>query len=224
MTILDWPKEDRPREKLLTKGEAMLTNAELLAIFLNTGSRGKTALDIAKALLKAHGSLQHLLKATLTEIREHSGIGPAKYAALRAAMELAKRLQNEPVKQGAVLNNSEVVKQFLLTHFREKVHETFACLFLDGQMRLLAFEELFQGTIDEAAVYPREIVRRAMRHNAAKIILAHNHPSGCPEPSQADKHITRVLAQTLSVLDMKIVDHIIVGGADSFSFAESNLI
>lgn len=224
MPITDWPKEDRPREKLLHKGEAMLTDAELIAIFLQTGMRGKTALDIAKELLNEYGGLKKLLLASPASLIKKRGIGSAKYAALKAAVELGRRYLAENLPIGEVLNNSRTTQKFLSDKLRHYVNEVFACLFMDNHFRLLSYEELFHGTINEANIYPRELVRRGLTHNAAKIILAHNHPSGRPAPSVADKEVTLLIRQALSLVDIEVVDHIIIGNPENFSFAEAGLM
>jgi DNA repair protein RadC len=224
MPITDWPQQDRPREKLLSKGEHILTDAELIAIFLKTGIRGKTALDIAKELLSEYGSLKKLLQVPPQTLIKKPGIGNAKYAALRAAVELGKRYLNEPLLIGTALNSSRATQNFLAQRLREHTKEVFACLFLDNHFRLICFEELFFGTINEANIYPREIVRRGLMHNAAKIILAHNHPSGNPLPSAADKEVTILIQQALQLIDIDVVDHIIIGNPENFSFAETGII
>jgi DNA repair protein RadC len=224
MPITDWPQEDRPREKLLLKGEKILTDAELIAIFLNTGTRGKTALDIAKELLIEYGDLKTLLLAPATFIMNKRGIGQAKYAFLRAAIELGRRYLEKPISIGETLNNTQVTQAFIANRLRYYRNEVFACVFMDTHFRLLCFEELFHGTVNEAIIYPREIVRRSLYHNAAKIILAHNHPSGHPLPSNADKEITLRIKKALELVDIEVIDHIIVGNPDNFSFAEKGLI
>jgi DNA repair protein RadC len=224
MPITDWPKEDRPREKLLQFGEEKLTDAELMAIFIATGRRGRTALDIAKELLSTHGGLKKLLRLSAQELIQTPGLGVAKYAALKAAIELGKRYQEEYVPVGEVLNSSAATQKFLATRLRELPSEVFACLFLDTHLRLIRFEVLFQGTINETNIYPREIVRRGMSYNAAKVILAHNHPSGKALPSLADKNITVIIQNALRLVDIEVIDHIIVGDPDNFSFAELGML
>ncbi len=223
MPITDWPNEDRPREKLLTKGEQALTDAELIAIFLKTGVRGQTALDIAKALLSEYGSLRKLLRMPPQALLQTLGIGRAKYAALKAALELGRRYYQASLPTGAILDNTRLAQQFLADRLRDYPNEVFACLFLDTRFRLISFEELFHGTIHSAAIYPREIVRRALMHNAAKVILAHNHPSGHPAPSTADKEITKLIQQALALIDVSVVDHIIIGNPENFSFADAGI-
>lgn len=224
MPITDWPYEDRPREKLLTKGEQALTDAELIAVCLRSGTRHKTALDIAKELLAEFGSLKKLLRAPSVALIQKQGIGKAKYTALKAAAELGRRYVEEPIQIGEVLNSSLTTQKFLATRLRDYPNEVFACLFLDNHYRLLHFDILFHGTINEASIYPREIVRHGLAHNAAKIILAHNHPSGCPDPSDSDKEITQLIKQALALVDIEVVDHMIIGYPKNFSFAERGLL
>lgn len=224
MPITDWPREDRPREKLLNKGEQLLTDAELITIFIKSGTRGKTALDIAKELLSEYGGLKKLLSTSPRILINKPGMGPAKYAALKAALELGRRYINEPLPVGTRLNSSRKTQEFLAQHLREYANEVFACLFMDNHLRLIKFEELFFGTINETNIYTRELVRRGLSHNAAKIILAHNHPSGNPNPSTADKEVTLLIKQALNLVDIEVVDHIIVGNPENFSFAEAGIV
>jgi len=224
MRITDWPLEDRPREKLINHGEQTLTDAELIAIFIKNGIRGKTALDLAKELLQEYGNLKKLLTTSPTVLIKKHGIGKAKYAALKAALELGKRYRNGQIFLGQVLNNSRIVQTFLAERLQDYKNEVFACLFMDNHFRLLHFEELFHGTIHSAQVYPREIVRRGLAHNAAKLILAHNHPSGLSTPSSADQEVTELIKQSLALVDIEVVDHVIIGSNNHFSFAETGLI
>lgn len=224
MRITDWPQEDRPREKLLTKGEQALTDAELLAIFLKTGIHGKTALDIARDLLIEHGNLKQVLNASAHILTQICGIGKTKYVTLKAAIELGRRYLNQPLMPRMQLNSSQRTQQFLAEHLREHTNEVFACLFLDNHFRLICFEKLFFGTVNEANIYPREIVRKSLVHNAAKIILAHNHPSGNPTPSAADKEITLLIKNALGLIDVTVADHVIIGNPSHFSFAEAGLL
>jgi DNA repair protein RadC len=220
MPISDWPIADRPREKLLQKGEQTLTDAELIAIFLQTGTRGKTALDIARGLLTEHGDLKTLLRLPAHTLLQSTGLGHAKYAALKAAIELGRRFLNDSLPVGEVLNSSQKTLRFMAAELREHHNEVFACAFLDNQCRLLSFEKLFEGTVHSTHVYPREIVKRGLAHNAAKIILAHNHPSGHASPSQADKDTTRLIKEAVALVDIDIIDHIIIGNPGHFSFAD----
>lgn len=224
MSILNWPKEDRPREKLLQKGEHHLTESELIAIFLQTGVKGQSALDLAKQLLAESGDLKSLLSAPKAVLMQKTGIGPAKYALLRAALELGKRYLRTNIPTGSVLNSSQLTKQFLADRLRHHQNEVFACLFLDNHFRLIQFEELFHGTLNEAVIYPREIAKRGLACHAANIILAHNHPSGNPTPSEADKDITQLIKQALALVEIAVIDHLIIGNPDNFSFAESGLM
>lgn len=224
MSIKSWPAEDRPREKLIQKGGKALTDAELIAIFLKTGIKGSTALDLAKKLLQDYGGLKKLLSTPLTELIKYSGIGLAKFATLKAALELGRRYQSEPIQIGSILKNSTMTRNFLSDQLREHKNEVFACLFMDNNYRIISFEELFQGTINRAMIYPREIVRRGLLHNAAKIILAHNHPSNVATPSDADKEVTLFIREALNLVDIEVVDHIIVGNPENFSFAEAGLM
>jgi len=224
MSIINWPVEDRPTEKLLHKGEQALTDAELVAIMLKTGTRGKTALDIAKELLMEHGNLKKLLHVPHQTLIHQPGIGHAKYVTLKAAMEIGKRCIHMQIPTGSVLNNSRMTQQYLADRLRDFTNEVFACLFMDNHLRLIRFEILFYGTIHSAAIYPREIVKRGLAHNASYIILAHNHPSGIPMPSHADKEVTVLIKQALHLIDIEVVDHIIVGNPTHFSFAEAGLL
>jgi DNA repair protein RadC len=223
MTISNWPKEDRPREKLLLNGEKSLTDAELIAIFLKTGIRGKTAVDIARELLLEHGSLKKLLSCPPHVLTQKRGLGHAKYAALKAAMELGRRYLQQKPATGMVFSSSKETRQYLASELREHSTEVFACLFLDNQFRLICFEKLFFGTVNEASIYPREVVRRALLHNASNLILAHNHPSGNPRPSVADKEITTTIRQALNLVDICVLDHVIIGNPANFSFVDAGI-
>ncbi len=224
MAITNWPVEDRPREKLLLQGAKHLTDAELIAIFLQTGTRGKTALDLARELLSEFGGLKKLLAAHPTLLFQKPGMGKAKYAALRAAVELGQRYQDDALQPGELLRSSVTAKRFLVSRLGHYPHEVFACLFLDAQQRVLGFEELFRGTLRETSVYPREVVKQGLAHNAAKIILAHNHPSGNPTPSQADCDVTDILKKALELVDIKLIDHIVVSWQRSVSLADLGLL
>jgi DNA repair protein RadC len=197
MAITDWPVDERPREKLLSRGAESLSDAELLAIFLRTGLRGATAVDLARQQLAAGGGLRAMLDSSPEVMARLPGMGVARRALLLAALELGRRYLAEPLERGMPLDNPDKAGQLLTARLRGLPYEVFACLFLDNKHRLIAFEKLFQGTIDAAAVYPREVVRRAMELNAAAVILSHNHPSGVAEPSQADHAITRRLVEAL---------------------------
>jgi len=224
MAIKDWPAEDRPREKLLQRGSDALTDAELLAIFLRTGVRGKSAVDLARDLLNDFGSLKALLNADQEHFCRAHGLGSAKYTQLQAVLEMAKRHFKEVLERGSALTSPEITRAYLSAQLRGYSYEVFACLFLDNQHRVIKLEELFRGTIDGASVYPREVVKQALYHNAAAVIFAHNHPSGITEPSQADKQITDKLKQALTLFDIRVLDHFIIGDGDPYSFAEHGLL
>ncbi len=220
MSIRQWPETERPREKLLTHGPGALSDAELLAIFLRTGSRGRTAVDLARQLIRQFGGLRGLLRAEHQQLVATPGLGPAKYAQLQAVLELAKRHQGESLRSGTLIDNSVLVKDYLQLRLRDHKREVFACLFLDTRHRLIRYEELFHGTLDSASVHPREVLVRALALNAAAVILAHNHPSGDAEPSEADKRITRRLRDALGLVDIRVLDHLVVGDPATVSFAE----
>jgi DNA repair protein RadC len=223
MAITDWPADERPREKLLTRGAAALSDAELLAIFLRTGVAGKTAVDLARDLLAGFGGLRPLLQADLKTFCAARGLGGAKYAQLQAVLEMGRRHLSETLARGDALSSPGDTRRFLSARLRGYPFEVFACLFLDTRHRVIAFEELFRGTIDGASVHPREVVRRALAHNAAAVILAHNHPSGVAEPSRSDEAITRRLCEALGLVDVRVLDHVVVGD-DLVSFAERGLL
>jgi DNA repair protein RadC len=223
MAIKDWLASERPREKLLERGPAALTDAELLAIFLRTGVQGKSAVALAQDLLKGFGSLRAMLMAYQTAFCRHKGLGKAKYTQLQAVLEMSRRHLHETLQRGDALTSPEDTRRYLMARLRDRHQEVFACLFLDNRNRIIVFEELFYGTIDGASVHPREVVRRAMTHNAAAVILAHNHPSGVSEPSQADRRITQRLQEALSLIDVRVLDHVVVGDV-CVSFAERGLL
>jgi DNA repair protein RadC len=220
MAITDWPQGERPREKLLQRGATALSDAELLAIFLRVGVTGKSAVELARDLLAHFGSLTRLFHASQVEFAAFPGMGPAKYAQLQAVLEMARRALGEEMVQGDALGSPGAVRDYLRLHLGGLGHEVFMALFLDAQNRVLAREELFRGTLTQTSVYPREVVKRALAHNAAGIILAHNHPSGAAEPSQADRWLTDQLKTALGLVDVKVLDHFIVAGAGGVSFAE----
>ncbi len=224
MTIKDWPEDEQPREKLLKRGAGALTDAELLAIFLRTGTPGKSAVDLARDLLQEFGSLKALLNADRDRFCQGHGLGDAKYTQLQAVMEMAKRHFNEILQRGSALNSPDITRAYLSAQLRGYSYEVFACLFLDNQHRVIQLDELFRGTIDSASVYPREVVKQALHHNAAAVIFAHNHPSGISEPSQADKLITEKLKQALALFDIRVLDHFIIGDGVPYSFAEHGLV
>ncbi|MDT8371582.1 MAG: DNA repair protein RadC [Gammaproteobacteria bacterium] len=224
MAIKDWPSEDRPREKLLRHGAPTLTDAELLAIFLRTGVTGLSAVELARQLLSNFGSLRALLEANQTQFCLQHGLGPAKYVQLQAVLEMSRRHLESTLTRGDALRDVTSTKQYLQQRLRHYSHEVFACLFLDNKHRMIAFEELFRGTIDGASVYPREVIKQALAHNAAAVIFAHNHPSGVAEPSQADYAITERLKTALNTIDIRVLDHIVVGDGETVSFAEIGVI
>ncbi|MBD1576833.1 DNA repair protein RadC [Vibrio sp. S11_S32] len=224
MSLKQLPPESRPREKLLARGALALSDAELLAIFLRTGLQGMNAIELADHLLKQFGSLRALLSASQTQFCDYKGLGPAKFAQLQAVVEMTKRYLAETMKKGDALTSPENTKQYLSSMLRDRHREAFYVLFLDNQHRVVEDEILFEGTIDAASVYPREVVKRAMQHNAAALILAHNHPSGIAEPSDADRRITRRLVDALALVDIRILDHFVVGDGEVVSFAERGWI
>lgn len=226
MAIRDWPVAERPRERLLQKGAAALSDAELLAIFLRVGIRGKSAVDLARDLIdQFDGDLAQLVSASGKTLSKLSGIGPAKAALLSASLELARRTLVNPMKERNALSSPQAVRDWLRLSLGGLQHEVFVALWLDAQNRLIATEELFRGTLTQTSVYPREVVKRALACNAGSVILAHNHPSGLAEPSTADQVLTSTLKQTLALIDVKVLDHfIITSGTEPFSFAERGLI
>ena len=224
MGIADWPEGERPREKLLLRGAAALSDAELLAIFLRVGTRGQSAIDVGRALLSRFGSLHALLAAHVDDVREIPGVGPAKYAQLKAAVELGRRTLAETAQERDALSSPQAVRDYLRLTLAELEHEVFVAVFLDAQNRVIRSEELFRGTLTQTSVYPREVVKRALKHNAAGIILAHNHPSGVAEASTADRHLTDSLKRALALIEVRVLDHFIVGRGRAFSFAERGLL
>lgn len=224
MSIAHWPAAERPREKLLALGPRALSDAELLAIFLRIGVAGKSAVDLSRELLQQYGGLRPLLEATQSEFCKGLGLGNAKYAQLQAVLEMGRRHLSATMKSGDLLSSPDLVRQYLSAQLRHQPREVFAVLFLDNQNRLIAYEELFFGTIDGASVYPREVVRRAINHNSAAVILSHNHPSGIAEPSQADQRITQRLQAALELIDVRVLDHMVVGDLEVVSFAERGLL
>lgn len=224
MAITDWPEDERPREKLLKYGASTLSDAELLAIFLRTGVTGKSAVDLARELLTTFGGLRALMKASRTEFCSGLGLGDAKFAQLQAVLEMARRHMRESLERGEAFSSPEMVRAYLSARLRDQPREVFLVLFLDTRHRLLAAEEMFLGSLAEASVHPREVVRRAMQHNAAALIVAHNHPSGVAEPSAADEAITRRLRDALALLDVRLLDHFVVGDGEPVSLAERGVI
>ncbi|MDR7100353.1 DNA repair protein RadC [Lysobacter niabensis] len=219
MHIRDWPAAERPREKLLARGACILSDAELLAIFLGSGLRGRDAVATARELLAEHGPLRTLLQRPPKELQRLRGLGPARACALTAALELGQRLLQAELERGAALSDPQSAGRYFAQRLRGLPQEVFAALFLDTRHRVIAFEELFQGTLDGAEVHPREVVRRALGHNAAAVIVAHNHPSGNPEPSAADRAVTARLKQALALVDLRLLDHFVIGDGEPVSLA-----
>lgn len=224
MAIRDWPSAERPREKLLDKGAAALSDAELLAILLRSGTPGHSALDIARDVLKSFHSLRKLLAADRLRFCAERGLGPARFAELQAAVEIARRQLSETMQAGPSLASPKATRDFLSARLRDLEHEMFCVLFLDKRHRLIKYEELFRGTIDGASVHPREIVKLALQRNSAAVIIAHNHPSGIAEPSQADELITQRVKEALALVDIRLLDHIIIGDGAGVSLAERGLL
>jgi DNA repair protein RadC len=224
MAISDWPVQERPREKLLQQGAESLSDAELLAIFLRTGISGNSALDLARGLLTTFGSVRGILEAQRVDFCAQPGMGDSKFAQLQAALELTRRHMLETLQRSDCLTSSALTRNYIRSRMRAYTREVFLCLFLDNQHRVIAQEELFHGTIDGSMVHPREVVRRSLHHNAAALIFAHNHPSGVAEPSQADISITRRLKNALALIDIRTLDHLVVGDSEVTSLAERGLI
>ncbi len=222
--ITDMPIDERPREKLLQRGAEALTNAELLAIFLRTGIKGKSAIDLAKDLLEDFGDLRSLLGADQQRFCQAKGLGDAKFAQLQACVEMSRRYLRECLERGDTLSSPEDTKNFLITELSGCSQEVFSCLFLDTKHRVITFDKMFFGTIDSANIYPREIVKKALQYNAAALILAHNHPSGIAEPSNADIQITKRLKEILGLVDVRVLDHFVIGDGYCVSFIEEGLI
>ncbi|WP_431275499.1 RadC family protein [Variovorax ureilyticus] len=225
MSFKDLIAQSRPREKLMDFGPGALADAELVALLLRTGIRGKNVLQLAEELLEAFGGLHGLLHAELDDLKRIKGLGgTAKRAELAAVLELARRAMAEGLKESPVFDSPEAVKQYLQLHLSARPHEVFAALFLDARHRLIAMEELFRGTLTQTSVYPREVVARSLHHRAAAVVLAHNHPSGCTEPSRADELLTQTLKNALAVIDVRVLDHMVVGRGHTLSMAERGLI
>jgi DNA repair protein RadC len=224
MAITDWIHEERPRERLLAKGAESLSDAELIAIFLRTGVKGRSALDIARELLAHFGSVSALFAADVRALSAMAGLGDAKCAQLVAVMEVARRALRETMSRGNALSSPRTVRDFLRLKLQDRPHEVFVAVFLDAQNRVLGVEELFRGTLTQTSVYPREVVKRALHFNAAALIFAHNHPSGIAEPSRSDEALTQALKQALALVDVKVLDHFVIGGGAAMSFAERGLL
>lgn len=224
MTIKHWPKQERPREKLLQYGASFLSTAELLAIFIQSGTQGKTALDIARQLLQQFGGLQPLFQAERAQICQIEGLGEARFVLLQAALELSRRYLEESLFEQTILESTQEVRQFIKSKLKHYQNEVFACLFLDNQFRILRFEEMFKGTLTKASVYPREIVKRSLELNAAAVIFSHNHPSGDEKPSDTDKQLTLKLKKILEQVEIRLLDHVIVAANKTYSFAEHGIL
>lgn len=224
MAITDWPAQERPREKMMQSGARALSDAELLAIFLRVGVKGKSAVDLARDLLIRFGSLSALYAASEQEVCHVHGMGTSKYVQLQAAFEMSRRALVEEMAVRDVLSSPEQVRDYLRLTLAHRPQEVFMSIFLDAQHRVLASEEMFVGTLTQASVYPREVVKRALHHNAAAVVLAHNHPSGVAQQSRADEAITRTLKQALELIDVKVLDHFIVAGNEILSFVEVGLL
>ena len=224
MAITDWPVDERPREKLLSRGAGALSDAELLAIFLRTGLPGKSAVELARELIHHFDGLRGLLEADQSAFCAVKGLGRAKFVQLQASLELSRRHLLATLQRGDALTSPADTRRYLSAQLRHRQQEVFACLFLDNRHRVLGYEELFYGTIDGASVHPREVVRRAISHNAAAVILAHNHPSGVAEPSRSDESITLRLKEALTLVDIRLLDHMVVGDGEITSLAERGLI
>lgn len=223
MAISDWPLAERPRERLLAHGAAVLSDAELLAVFLRTGLPGKNAVELARELLTSVNGLGGLL-ASSENMQAIRGLGPAKKAQLAAVMEVAKRCLRDQLQSGGALTSPGAVRDYLRLAISGREHEVFVCLWLDAQHRVISCEELFRGTLTQTSVYPREIVKAGLKANAAAVIFAHNHPSGVAQPSQADELLTRNLKEALALVEVKVLDHFIVAGSQALSFAERGLL
>jgi DNA repair protein RadC len=224
MPITDWPADERPREKLLARGAQALTDAELLAIFLRTGIPGKSAVDLARDLLTKLDGLHGLFSASQEQFCSAKGLGVAKFTQLQAVHEMSRRYLEHAMQRSDILTSPETTRRYLKARLYGYPHEVFACLFLDNRHRVIRYEELFHGTIDGASVHPRVVVRQALQINAAAVIFAHNHPSGVAEPSQADVRITARLKEALALVDIRVLDHFIIGEGRGTSLAERGLL
>lgn len=224
MAITDWPEGERPREKLLASGAQSLSDAELIAIFLRVGVTGKSAVDLARDLLNRFGSLNGIFSASLTEISQVHGMGESKFCQLQAIFEMSQRALNEEMQVRDVLSSPKQVRNYLTLALRNLSREVFMVLFLDATNRVIAHEILFEGSLMQTSVYPREVVKRALHHHAAAVIFAHNHPMGAAEPSRADETLTQTLKEALALLDIRVLDHFIVAGNHVLSFSERGLL
>ena len=224
MSITQWPEHERPRERLLAQGAAALSNAELLAIFLRVGMKGKSAVDLARELVNTFGNLHGLFSASKEQLCAVNGVGEAKYVQLQAVLEMARRALAEQMTTVDALSSPQAVRDYLKLTLARLPHEVFVAVFLTAQNRVIAVEEIFRGTLTQTSVYPREIVKRSLAHNAASVIFAHNHPSGEASPSQADRSLTKALADALALVDVRVLDHFIVAPGASLSFAEQGIL
>jgi DNA repair protein RadC len=224
LSIKQWPKQEQPRERLLQHGSEKLSDAELLAIFLRTGVKGCSAIELAKILLLEFGGLRQLLLAKQEDFCAIHGLGIAKFVQLQATVEMTRRYLHQQLKNKDLITCPDDTKRYLISQIRDKSHEVFVCLYLDNRHQILHYEELFRGTIDGASVYPREVVKQALYYNAAALIVAHNHPSGVSEPSQSDKNITRHLKDALELMGIRLLDHFIIGDDNICSLAEQGLL
>lgn len=223
-SIKDWPPGERPRERLRGAGPTQLSDAELLAVMLGRGVHGASALELARSLLATFGGIRGVLNASLEDLQGLHGVGPGKAAALVAVRECCCRYLQQKLAPGRAIRSPADSREFLLARLRDRPQEVFCCLFLDNRHRVLAFEELFQGTIDNTTVYPREVVRQVLRRNAAAVILAHNHPSGVAEPSEADQLITRRIRGALELIDVRLLDHFVIGDGVCTSLASRGML
>ncbi len=224
MSIKDLPAAARPREKLLALGPAALADAELLALLLRTGLKGQGVLQLAEGVLQRFGGFAGLLHASPADFKPVKGLGPAKRAELAAVVEMARRALAQRLVETPVFDSPAAVKDYVQLQLGALAHEVFAVLFLDSQHRLIRLDEMFRGTLNQTSVYPREVVRRALAHNAGAVILAHNHPSGVAEPSRADEYLTQTLKSALQLVDVRVLDHLVVGRGTVVSFAERGLL
>lgn len=224
MGIVDWPPQERPRERLLAQGADKLSDTELIAVCLRSGVRGQSAVDLGRALIARFGGLSGLLAAQTSELRSVRGLGTAKAAQLAAVLELARRALREDLRAGSALTSPGAVRDYLRLALGSLAHEAFVCIHLDAQHRVMDTQQLFRGTLTQTSVYPREVVKAALAANAAAVIFAHNHPSGVAQPSQADELLTRQLKEALALVEIRVLDHFIVAGNQALSFAERGLL
>jgi DNA repair protein RadC len=224
MSLKDLPQEARPREKLLARGPGALSDAELLALLLRTGTAGKSVLHLAQELSDQFGGIAGLLNAPSQDLLAIKGLGPAKQAELQAVLELARRALAQTLRERTALDSPQAVKDYVQLHIGRRAHEVFAVLFLDAQHKLIALEEMFRGTLSQTSVYPREVVVRALHHHASAVVLAHNHPSGSVQASRADELMTQSLKGALALVDVRVLDHVIVSPGQSLSMAEQGLL